>query len=150
MSIARSPKMDERTGCSKAFPERFTVFTGHKESAQELPPGTAHLLSSEPCPYQMFRYKTNVYATQFHPEADCESFEMRIRIYKDMGYFAPEDSGRLVTDLPQCGRPCSGTHFGKLSSTRIAKEAAYEFLCVCNQKCDRQHRTAATFLRSTL
>ena len=78
------------------FPDRFTVFTGHKESAQELPPGTAHLLSSEPCPYQMFRYKTNVYATQFHPEADCESFEMRIRIYKDMGYFAPEDAGRLV------------------------------------------------------
>ena len=44
----------------------------------------------------MIRYKTNVYATQFHPEADGAVFESRIRIYRDSGYFPPEDADRLI------------------------------------------------------
>jgi len=79
------------------IPDRFTAFTGHKEALQEKPSECAHLLSSGPCPYQMIRYKTNIYATRFHPEADSDVFEVRIRIYKDHGYFAPEDADRLVS-----------------------------------------------------
>ena len=44
----------------------------------------------------MIRFGRNVYATQFHPEADSEGFEVRIGVYKDRGYFAPEDADRLV------------------------------------------------------
>lgn len=74
----------------------FEVFVGHKEAVQDLPRGCAHLLSSAPCPYQMIRHGRNVYATQFHPEADARDFERRIHIYKGHGYFPPEDAERLI------------------------------------------------------
>ncbi|MFV2034283.1 MAG: glutamine amidotransferase, partial [Halocynthiibacter sp.] len=38
----------------------------------------------------------NVYATQFHPEAGAEVFELRIRLYRNNGYFDPEDANRLI------------------------------------------------------
>ncbi len=77
-------------------PEQFTAFVGHKEAMQRLPEGCAHLVSSPTCPYQMVRFGQNVYATQFHPEADAAGFEVRIGIYKHRGYFAPEDAEKLV------------------------------------------------------
>jgi len=80
----------------KDVPDEFLAFVGHKEAVQELPAGCAHLLASEPCPFQMIRYKRNIYATQFHPEADSHVFELRINIYKDKGYFPPEEAQRLI------------------------------------------------------
>ena len=80
------------SGC----PEAFEAFVGHKEAVQALPESTAHLLAAPTCPYQMIRYKQNVYATQFHPEADGKVFETRIEIYKHMGYFPPEDASALT------------------------------------------------------
>lgn len=80
----------------KDLPAKFLAFVGHKEAVQELPEGCAHLLASEPCPFQMIRYKRNVYATQFHPEADSHVFEVRINIYKDKGYFPPEQAQELI------------------------------------------------------
>ncbi|MBK1635171.1 glutamine amidotransferase [Rhodovulum adriaticum] len=77
-------------------PDSFRAFVGHKEAVQALPAGCVHLLASEPCPYQMIRFGQNVYATQFHPEADSDGFEVRIRIYKDRGYFPPETAADLV------------------------------------------------------
>lgn len=74
----------------------FEAFVGHKEAVQTLPPGCTHLIRSETCPIQMVRHGQNVYATQFHPEADARDFEERIRIYKDHGYFAPEDADDLI------------------------------------------------------
>jgi len=74
----------------------FEVFVGHKEAVQSLPPGTVHLLSSAPCPMQMIRYGRNIYATQFHPEADARDFERRISVYRNHGYFPPEDADRLI------------------------------------------------------
>jgi GMP synthase (glutamine-hydrolysing) len=44
----------------------------------------------------MVRYGRNVYATQFHPEADAAGFETRIRIYRHKGYFAPETADDLI------------------------------------------------------
>ncbi|PWG17155.1 glutamine amidotransferase [Salibaculum griseiflavum] len=78
------------------LPEVFDAFVGHKEAVQHLPEGTVHLLESGPCPFQMIRYGQNVYATQFHPEADADGFETRIRIYKDRGYFPPETADDLI------------------------------------------------------
>ncbi|MBK5934409.1 GMP synthase (glutamine-hydrolysing) [Rhodovulum imhoffii] len=78
------------------FPDRFDAFVGHKEAVQHLPEGCAHLLSSPTCPYQMIRFGQNVYATQFHPEADSAGFETRIRIYRHKCYFRPEDADALI------------------------------------------------------
>jgi GMP synthase (glutamine-hydrolysing) len=76
--------------------ESFRAFVGHKEAVQELPPGCVHLLASAHCPFQMIRHGRNVYATQFHPEADPAVFELRIRVYRDRGYFPPEEADALV------------------------------------------------------
>ncbi|WP_347312992.1 glutamine amidotransferase [Defluviimonas sp. SAOS-178_SWC] len=76
--------------------EAFDAFVGHKEAVQALPDGAVHLLSSRACPYQMIRLGRNVYATQFHPEADAAGFETRIRIYRNRGYFRPEAADDLI------------------------------------------------------
>ncbi len=78
------------------LPAQFSAFVGHKEALQELPSGCTHLVASPTCPFQMVRYGRNVYATQFHPEADAAGFETRIRIYRHKGYFAPETADDLI------------------------------------------------------
>lgn len=75
---------------------KFDVFVGHKEAVQNLPSETVHLIRSEACPVQMIRHGQNVYATQFHPEADAHDFEKRIRVYRNHGYFPPEDADQLI------------------------------------------------------
>ena len=80
----------------EGLPEAFDVLVGHKEAVQELPEGAVHLMSSGPCPYQMIRTGRHVYATQFHPEADGQVFADRIRIYRNRGYFAPEEAEALT------------------------------------------------------
>ena len=76
--------------------EHFRAFVGHKEAVQDLPQGCEHLVQSNTCPYQMIRFKDNVYATQFHPEADANSFEVRVNVYRNAGYFPPDDAQRLI------------------------------------------------------
>lgn len=78
------------------LPERFEAFVGHKEAMQHLPEGCVQLVTSDPCPFQMVRFRENVYATQFHPEADAKNFETRIGIYKHHGYFPPDEAQSLV------------------------------------------------------
>lgn len=82
----------------RGLPAQFDAFVGHKEAVQYLPQGATHLLRADSCPFQMIRYKSNVYATQFHPEADGQSFATRIHIYKNKGYFPPEEAAAL-TDM---------------------------------------------------
>ncbi len=81
------------------FPESFRVLLGHKEACDEVPPGTVLLASSDACPVQMFRLKSNIYATQFHPEGDPEGFAVRINAYKNHGYFAPETADELIATI---------------------------------------------------
>lgn len=78
------------------LPDRFEAFVGHKEAMQRLPDGCTHLIEAPTCPFQMVRYGQNVYATQFHPEADAAGFEVRIGIYKHKGYFPPEEAQTLI------------------------------------------------------
>ncbi|MFT5743411.1 MAG: GMP synthase (glutamine-hydrolyzing) [Paracoccaceae bacterium] len=78
------------------LPTDFHAFVGHKEAVQDLPQGCTHLVAAPDCPFQMIRYGANVYATQFHPEADAAGFETRIRLYKDKGYFDPSDADDLI------------------------------------------------------
>jgi len=83
----------------EGVPDVFRAFVGHKEAVQELPPGTTRLVASGPAPYQMLRHGDNVYATQFHPEADADGFETRIRIYRHKGYFPPETADTLIEEV---------------------------------------------------
>ncbi|NYS25563.1 glutamine amidotransferase [Rhodobacteraceae bacterium 2376] len=78
------------------LPDRFDILVGHKEALDDLPEGCVHLLEGPRCPFQMIRHGQNVYATQFHPEADGQSFALRIRIYRDKGYFPPDQAEALT------------------------------------------------------
>lgn len=80
----------------EGLPQRFDVLVGHKEAAQAVPPGAALLIEGEACPVQMIRAGANVYATQFHPEADAQVFARRIEIYKHRGYFDPSEAAALT------------------------------------------------------
>lgn len=80
----------------RGVPDAFEAFVGHKEALQALPGDCAHLVESPACPFQMVRHGNNVYATQFHPEADAQGFETRIRIYRHRGYFPPDTADDLI------------------------------------------------------
>lgn len=88
-------------------PRVFDAFVGHKEACTVLPPSAVLLASTPGCPVQMFRVRSNLYATQFHPELDHEGIVMRIRIYKDAGYFPPEEVDDLISRvlLADVGEP---------------------------------------------
>lgn len=77
------------------LPDDFEAFLGHKEAITKLPDHAVHLASSAVCPVQAFRVRTNIYATQFHPELDIPGIQTRIDIYKDHGYFAPTEAQGL-------------------------------------------------------
>lgn len=77
------------------LPSPFRALVGHKEACEILPKNTVLLARSASCPVQMFRVGTNVYATQFHPEADAAVFQLRINVYKHHGYFPPETATKL-------------------------------------------------------
>jgi GMP synthase (glutamine-hydrolysing) len=78
------------------IPDRFTAFVGHKEAVRELPPHAALLATGTDAPVQMFRIGRNQYATQFHPELDADGLVGRIHIYRENGYFAPEEMEALI------------------------------------------------------
>jgi len=78
------------------LPESFRAFAGHKEACQELPPGSTLLASSSSCPIHTIRIGQKVYGTQFHPELDSYGLEVRIKTYKNAGYFPPEDADKLI------------------------------------------------------
>ncbi len=78
------------------LPDTFRAFTGHKEACARLPEGVELLATGEACPYQMYRYRSNVYVTQFHPELDADDLAARMRLYQHMGYFAPEEMEGLI------------------------------------------------------
>lgn len=80
----------------EGLPDRFDAFVGHKEAVEALPPEGTLIAGSAPCPVQMMRHKANVYATQFHPEADAAVFETRIRRYRNKGYFHPDEADDLI------------------------------------------------------
>ena len=47
----------------------------------------------------MFRVGTRQYATQFHPELDVPGLVQRIRIYREAGYFDPEETETLIEEV---------------------------------------------------
>ena len=80
----------------KGLPANFVAYGGHKEACQTLPSNATFLARSNICPIQMIRFGKNIYATQFHTELDEEGIAIRINIYKNHGYFSPEDAEKLI------------------------------------------------------
>ena len=89
----------------RGLPDRFRVLVGHKEACDSVPAGCTLLATSDSCPVQMFRLHTNIYATQFHPEGDAEGFALRIRVYRDYGYFPPETADTLIQTITNENTP---------------------------------------------
>lgn len=104
----------------EGMPEQFTAFTGHKEACTVLPSHAVLLASSAACPVHMFRIKTNLYATQFHPELDAEGLVTRIDIYRHAGYFPPEQAEELM----EAARKFSATEPMKILRNFVAHYAA--------------------------
>jgi len=78
------------------LPDTFEAFVGHKEAIRVPPPGAVVLATSPDCPVQAFRIRRNLYATQFHPELDVPGIVTRIDVYRDAGYFEPDEVDALV------------------------------------------------------
>ena len=74
----------------------FEAIVGHKEACSRLPEGAVLLATASACPVQAFRFKTNLYVTQFHPELDIDSVVNRVTVYRDAGYFPSEEYDRVV------------------------------------------------------
>lgn len=72
----------------------LSVFTAHKESARETPPGAVLLATNDACTVQAYRVGERLYATQFHPEASPRDFADRMAVYRASGYFDPRDYER--------------------------------------------------------
>jgi GMP synthase (glutamine-hydrolysing) len=81
------------------LPETFDAFVGHKEAIRVPPPGAVVLATSPGCPVQGFRLGRNLYATQFHPELDVPGIVTRIAVYRDAGYFAPDQVEALTAEV---------------------------------------------------
>lgn len=80
----------------KDLPLNFLAFAGHKESVEELPDKAVVMATSDNCPIQAYKMGNNIYCFQFHPELDPEGLALRIKTYKHMGYFKPEEAQDLV------------------------------------------------------
>lgn len=80
----------------KGLPRTIRVLVGHKEACDTVPPGCTLLAGNASCPVQMFRFKSNIYATQFHPEGDAAGFTVRINAYRHHGYFPPARADALI------------------------------------------------------
>lgn len=91
------------------LPETFSALVGHKEACDETPQGAVLLATSKTCPVQMFRLKQHIYATQFHPEADANEFILRIKSYKNHGYFPPEKANALMAMIKKTNTPVPKT-----------------------------------------
>lgn len=92
VAITEAGRRDELL---EGFPQKIDVLLGHKEACDATPEGATLLITGSNCPVQMFRVGSNVYATQFHPEADAEEFALRIDIYANHGYFEPHEAETL-------------------------------------------------------
>jgi GMP synthase (glutamine-hydrolysing) len=100
-------------------PPEFDAFVGHKEACRVLPPSAVLLATSATCPVQMFRVKSNVYATQFHPELDVAGIVTRIRVYQYAGYFAPAEMNDVILRVS----PAVVTEPGRTLANFVARYA---------------------------
>jgi GMP synthase (glutamine-hydrolysing) len=106
------------------IPERFAAFVGHKEACTKLPPGAVLLAASATCPVQMFRLRSNLYATQFHPELDEPGILTRIDTYRYAGYFPADEAGQVIARVSGTGVGAGGTGPQRILRNFVARYSA--------------------------
>ncbi len=84
----------------EGLPPQFYALVGHKEGIGEVPADSVELARSATC-VQLLRCGRHVYASQFHPELDLASLALRVKAYKDHGYFSPEEGDAIVASAAQ-------------------------------------------------
>ncbi|MDO5097736.1 MAG: glutamine amidotransferase [Corynebacterium sp.] len=82
------------------LPQVFQGLSGHKESVASVGPEVTVLASGPTCPYQLIRYRDNIWASQFHGEMDAHAMEVRMKFFMNSGYFSPDDYEKIVATLP--------------------------------------------------
>ncbi|HHU39647.1 MAG TPA: glutamine amidotransferase [Propionibacterium sp.] len=80
----------------EGVPDTFMAFTGHKEACSRTPNDSVLLATGTACPVQSYRVGDRAYVTQFHPELDVERLVERMVIYRNAGYFDPDEFDTLV------------------------------------------------------
>jgi GMP synthase-like glutamine amidotransferase len=64
----------------EGVPRQFYAIEGHQDSVNP-PEGVVVLASSEKYPYQAFRFRNNIYTTQFHGELNVDDLIYRVERY---------------------------------------------------------------------
>ena len=77
----------------KDFAPRQRVFQWHEDRIH-LPPAAVHLVASEDCPVQAFRYGEHAYGLQFHLEANAALIERWLSVPDHRATLA-EEQGRI-------------------------------------------------------
>lgn len=67
----------------KSLPVSFYGIVSHKSSVIKLPEGADLLAYSDRCPVQGFRYQSNIYGFQLHPELDIKDYYSRMQLYPE-------------------------------------------------------------------
>jgi GMP synthase (glutamine-hydrolysing) len=63
--------------------------------------------------------RSNVYATQFHPELDVAGLVTRVHVYQHAGYFPPEQRDELIASI----LPAVVTEPGRVLTNFVARYA---------------------------
>jgi GMP synthase-like glutamine amidotransferase len=66
-----------------SLPDEFYGIVSHKSSVLHLPKGAELLAYSERCPIQGFKYKSNIYGFQLHPELNVKEHSERMQLYPE-------------------------------------------------------------------
>jgi GMP synthase-like glutamine amidotransferase len=65
------------------LPDTFYGIVSHKSSVLTLPQGAEILAYSQKCPIQGFRYDSNIYGFQLHPELSVKEHSERMQLYPE-------------------------------------------------------------------
>jgi len=72
----------------KEIPNPFFSVLGHQDSLDNLPKDCVHLAYSDKCPIHGFRFKKNVYGTQFHAELNTDDLIYRLKMFPEYVEYA--------------------------------------------------------------
>lgn len=101
------------------LPRSFQAYVGHKEACTYLPESAVLLATSEACSVQMFRVRTNLYGTQFHPELTLETLLERMEIYRHAGYADPSEFDQIRREVSAA----DVSHVGKILANFVQRYA---------------------------
>lgn len=79
------------------LPQRFIAQPSHKDSLEHLPKKAVLLARSKKCKVHSFRYKSNIYGVQFHPEISPRDVINRFKLYPE--YACGKSINQIIKQL---------------------------------------------------